>query len=169
MSSSRRPDPGNPDSEGRPQLKLVHGQVLPGDPGSHTVGIHTVELRLPAGTDMLAVVRTMTAAWAGLEGWGDEAVADLALAVDEACTALIGMAAAGASLVLVENSRDRELTIRLSTACDAPDDDPANFVLSGFSRRVLEALTDEVDTFVGDEEGVGPVFGIALTTRRPCA
>ncbi|MUL81086.1 anti-sigma factor [Mycobacterium sp. CBMA247] len=136
-----------------------------------TRGLRAVELRVPARTEALAVVRAMTGTLANYEELDGDIAADLALAVDEACTVLIGIAAEGATLVLVEDPRAHDVNVRVSAACDAPEGDPANVTLSGFSRRVLEALTDKVGTFsegTDFEEGDsdGPVFGISLTIRR---
>lgn len=117
------------------------------------------------------MVRTMTGCLADHEDLGSDAADDLALAVDEACTVLIGIAAPGASLVLVEDPRLHELNVRVSTDCDGVDSVPGRAVLGGFSRRVLEALTDRVETFVDDAdfERTGnpkPTLGISLTIRR---
>ncbi|WP_139335219.1 ATP-binding protein [Mycobacterium sp. GA-1841] len=121
--------------------------------------------------DALAVVRTMTDTLANYEGLDTETAAELALAVDEACTALIDMAAAGAVLTLTEEPNEDEVIVRLSTVCDAAVDDPVPPALGGFSRRVLEALVDRVDILAegidGSDNGCpGTVFGIALTVRR---
>lgn len=126
---------------------------------------------MPAHVDALAVVRTMTDTLANYEGLDTDTAAELALAVDEACTVLIDMAAAGAGLTLTEEPRDREVTVRLSTICDAAVDDPVPPTLGGFSRRVLHALVDGVETFTEDIDGndnrcAGTLFGIALTVRR---
>lgn len=120
------------------------------------------------------MVRALTSCLADYEELDRSTADDLALAVDEACTVLIGMASPGSVLVLVEVPRGRELTVRLSTTCDGVHNEPGSVILSGFSRRVLEALTERVDTF-GDEadpehDGAArPELGIALTVRRPWA
>lgn len=146
-------------------LTLLHGQRIPAPKDVHTRGDRAVELRVPARAEQLAVVRAITGSLAGYEDLDPEAATDLSLAVDEACTVLIDMAAAGATLVLVEDPRAHEVTVRVSTTCDAPEDDAARITLNGFSRRVLEALTDTLETFCEDRDA-GPGFGISLTTRR---
>ncbi|MED5812426.1 anti-sigma factor [Mycolicibacterium sp. 050232] len=113
----------------------------------------------------------MTACLAEYEELDSGTAGDLALAIDEACTVLIGIASAGAALVLVEDPRAQELVVRVSTDCDVVDNDPDSVVLNGFSRRVLEALTDKVNTFVDDtgfeqEDGHRPTLGISMTIRR---
>lgn len=113
----------------------------------------------------------MTGSLASYEDLDGDTATDLALAVDEACTVLIGMAEAGADLVLVEESQPRGLNIRVSAVCDEVHVNPGSVFLSGFSRRVLEALTDRVATFVEDADyastgSAQPVLGISLTVRR---
>lgn len=129
---------------------------------------------MPARTEALALLRAVTSCLANYEELDDSTAADLALAVDEACTVLIGMASPDATLVLVEDPRARELCLRVSTICDSVDNDPDVIVLNGFSRRVLEALAEKVETFVDDSDfgrdGTSlPAFGIALTVRRTWA
>lgn len=126
---------------------------------------------MPARTEALALLRAVTICLANYEELDDSSAADLALAVDEACTVLIDMASPGATLLLVEDPRARELCLRVSTICDSVDSDPDAIVLNGFSRRVLEALAEKVETFADDgvfgRNGTSrPAFGIALTVRR---
>lgn len=90
-------------------------------------------------------------------------VADLRLAVDEACTTLIRSAVPDATLVLRVDPGPDAVVISTSTVCIGD-----NVVEPGsFSWHVLSSLTDEVNTFTdgsGPEEG--QVFGITMTTRR---
>ncbi|WP_441962117.1 anti-sigma factor [Mycolicibacterium houstonense] len=117
----------------------------------------------------------MTETLASYEELDRETAADLALAVDEACTVLIGIAADGAPLVLVEDPYAHQVNVRVSTICAGDETEGIEaddgFRLSGFSRRVLEALTDKVRTFAdhieSEDSGTGgPAFGISLTIRR---
>lgn len=113
----------------------------------------------------------MTGSLANYEELDGDTATDLALAVDEACTVLIAMAQPGSDLVLVEDPRARELNVRVSTICDGVHVDPGSVFLSGFSRRVLEALTEKVGSFVEDADFANtssnqPVLGISLTVRR---
>ncbi|OLT91119.1 hypothetical protein BKG60_23425 [Mycobacterium syngnathidarum] len=144
---------------------------MPGRGSGHTSGGRAVEFRVPARTEALAVVRAMTSCLADYEGLDGETAANLALAVDEACTVLIGMSAPGAALVVEEDPHAHELTVRISAVCDSVHGDPGTAVLSGFSRRVLQALTERVETFVDDTDFertavATPALGIALTVRR---
>lgn len=127
-------------------------------------GARSVELRVAAELENLAVLRTLVAAVATFEDLDFDAVADLRLAVDEACTRLIRSAVPNSELLLVIDPRDDAVVIDASTTCKSSD------VLTpgSFSWHVLSSLTDEVTTF---EDGQGgpdqtQVFGISMTTRR---
>lgn len=116
-----------------------------------------VELRVAANLESLAVLRTVVGAVGTFEDLDFDAVADLRLAVDEACTRLIHAAVPGAVLMVAIEPRDDAVVVQASTACDGSD------VVSpgSFSWHVLNSLTDDVQTFQNDD-----VFGICLTTKR---
>ncbi|MDF3337235.1 ATP-binding protein [Mycolicibacterium septicum] len=123
----------------------------------------SVEIRVAARLENLAVVRTLVAAIAAFEDLDFDVVADLRLAVDEACTALIRAAVPESSLHLAVDPGDETVVITASTTCTG-----AAVVEPGsFSWHVLSSLTDEVKTFTdGDGPDAGQVFGITLITRR---
>ena len=125
-------------------------------------GVAAVELRVAAKVENLAVLRTVVGAVGTFSDLDFDAVADLRLAVDEACTRLIRSATPDATLVVVVDPRDDVVVVEASTKCDTTD-----VVTEGsFSWHVLSSLTDDVQTFV-DSQGSGPgIFGITLTTRR---
>jgi serine/threonine-protein kinase RsbW len=123
-----------------------------------------VEFRVAATLDSLAVIRTLVTALTTLEDLDLDAVADLRLAVDEACTRLIRCAQPDSTLVVEVQPRVGELVITAYAPCVGAD------VLrpGTFSWHVISSLTDDVQTFhdgveVPDE---GRVFGIAMTARR---
>ncbi|BBZ05609.1 anti-sigma-F factor RsbW [Mycolicibacterium chitae] len=127
--------------------------------------VNAVEVRVTAQLESLAVLRTIIGAVSTFEDLDLDTVADLRLAVDEACTRLIRSAGPDASLVVVIDPRPNEVVVEVSTETTATDD----ILPSGsFSWHVLTSLTDDVRTFRdgADVEGAVPVFGIALTTRR---
>ena len=109
------------------------------------------------------MLRTLVAAVGTFEDLDFDAVADLRLAVDEACTRLIRSAVPDSTLLLVVDPRDDAVVIDASTTCKSPD----ILAPGSFSWHVLSSLTDEVHTF---QDGQGPeegrVFGISMTTRR---
>jgi serine/threonine-protein kinase RsbW len=131
---------------------------------SHARSPRSVEVKVSAQLENLAVVRTLIAAVATFEDLNLDSVADLRLAVDEACTRLIRSASPGAVLVLVIDPRTDDLVIDVSTTSSADD----ILTPGSFSWHVLTSLTDEVHTFHDGAEhgGVSPVFGISMTTRR---
>lgn len=123
-----------------------------------------VEFRVSAQLENLAVIRTLVSAVGTFEDLDFDAVADLRLAVDEACTRLIRSAAPEATLVVVVNPSDDQVVVEASAVCDQSD-----VVTPGsFSWHVLTSLTDEVTTFNDGHDlgGSNRLFGIALTTRR---
>ncbi|MET0996162.1 MAG: ATP-binding protein [Mycobacterium sp.] len=123
----------------------------------------SVELRVTAELENLAVLRTLVAAVGTFEDLDLDAVADLRLAVDEACTRLIKSAVEDSTLVLVVRPQDDAVVIEASTTCKTRD----ILAPGSFSWHVLSSLTDEVTTFQdgqGSEEG--RLFGISMTTRR---
>ena len=126
-------------------------------------GGRSVELRVAAELENLAVLRTLVAAVATFEDLDFDAVADLRLAVDEACTRLIRSAVPHSMLLLVINPRDDAVVIDASTTCKSPD----ILAPGSFSWHVLSSLTDEVSTFQnGQSSEDAQVFGISMTTRR---
>ncbi|MGE0217271.1 ATP-binding protein [Mycolicibacterium sp.] len=129
----------------------------------HGRSAQAVELRVAATLENLAVLRTLVAAIGTFEDLDFDAVADLRLAVDEACTRLIRSAVPDSTLLLVVDPRPDALVVQASTTCDSPD----ILAPGSFSWHVLTSLTDEVTTF-SDGQGTGDsqVFGISMTTRR---
>ena len=124
-------------------------------------GERAVEIRVGARLENLAVMRTVVGAVSTFEDLDVDAVADLRLAVDEACTALIRAAVPGSDVCLLIDPRADTVVIRVSVPCtDAP-------VIGDFSWHVLRSLTDEVSTFTdGDGPDAGRVVGITMTARR---
>ena len=154
--------------------------TLGGKVGAITVGDHmtdgasrrggekmspaAVELRVAARLENLAVLRTVVGAVGTFSDLDFDAVADLRLAVDEACTRLIRSAAADATLLVIVDPREDVVVVEASTTCDTYD-----VVTEGsFSWHVLSSLTDDLQTFHNghDPSPDGLVFGITLTTRR---
>jgi len=122
----------------------------------------SVELRVAATLENLAVLRTLVAAIGTFEDLDFDAVADLRLAVDEACTRLIRSAVPESTPLLVVDPQPDALVVHASTTCDSPD----ILAPGSFSWHVLSSLTDEVTTFSDGHEPGGQVFGISMTTRR---
>ena len=126
-----------------------------------------VELRVAAKLENLAVLRTVVGAVGTFSDLDFDAVADLRLAVDEACTRLIRSATPDATLVVIVDPREDMVVVQASADCHTAD-----VVTEGsFSWHVLSSLTDDLRTFHNGRRGpdgstAGGVFGITLTTRR---
>ena len=146
---------------GEPGGKMTHGESCLEGP----LGTAAVELRVAAELGNLAVLRTLVGAVGTFSDLDFDAVADLRLAVDEACTRLIRSAIPGATLVVVVDPREDVVVVEASTECGTDD-----VVTPGsFSWHVLSSLTHDLQTF-GDGHATGGtdgrIFGITLTTRR---
>lgn len=133
--------------------------------GANSRGSSAVELRVAARLENLAVLRTVIGAVGTFEDLDLDTVADLRLAVDEACTRLIRGAEPDADLVLVIDPGPTEVVVTVSTT--AVDGD-AILPPDSFSWHVLTSLADDVHTFRDgtERDGAAATFGISLTTRR---
>jgi serine/threonine-protein kinase RsbW len=122
-----------------------------------------VEFRVAARLENLALLRTLVAAVGTFEDLDSDTVADLRLAVDEACTRLIRSAVPNATLVVVVQSELDEVVIDASTSCTTTDImEPGSF-----SWHVLSSLTDDIKTYQdGQGSGDGQIVGISMSTRR---
>ncbi|WP_396884717.1 ATP-binding protein [Mycolicibacterium sp. CBMA 226] len=131
-------------------------------------GARSVELIVAAAPENLAVLRTLVAAVAAFEDFDLDAVADIRLAVDEACTGVIRAAIPGSSLRVVVDASNDAVVIRASAPCTVVDGVDTTVVKrDSFSWHVLSSLTDEVTTFTDGQVIDGTqVLGVSLTSRR---
>ena len=128
------------------------------------MGDRSVEFKAVARLDNLAVLRTLVGAVAVFEDLDMDAVADLQLAVDEACTRLIRSAVPDAMLVVRVNPSVDTVTVDVSTTCLRPEE---VIEQGSFSWHLLNSLTDDVRMFSdGQGPDTGRVFGISMTARR---
>lgn len=124
-------------------------------------GSGPVEIRVAGEPTSLGVLRTVVSAHASAAGFDPDSVADLKLAIDEACTALIvRMEPPGSPLAVVIDRQADELFIDVSTA-GALADDP----LEGFTGHVLNILVDDVKAYQVAAEGVSPISGLSMVFR----
>ena len=103
-----------------------------------------VDIRVPAGPSHLASIRIVTSALAELAAFDPDTVADLTLAVDEACSILIGRARPGAWLRCHFEVTRRVLHFHAEVSASLswlPK-------LSSLDWRVVGSLTDAVSTGV---------------------
>lgn len=138
------------------------------DPGAGNRGPAAVELRVAARLENLALLRTLVGAVGTFADLDLDSVADLRLAVDEACTLLIRSAFPGTALLVVVDPRDDDVVVEVAAVCETDD------VVSpgSLSWMVMSSLTDAVQVFHdgvhpdGNGNPAGRLFGITLTTRR---
>lgn len=100
-----------------------------------------VELRIRATPDQLSVLRALAAAIAIHEDFDLDSIADIKLAMDEACTYLIVRATPEAVLVCRLQYLNNSLRVAVSTTTTACEDTRS----SAFGWHVLNALTDTID------------------------
>lgn len=125
----------------------------------------SVELRVAARVDNIAVVRTLVGVVGALEDFDVDSVADLRLAVDEACTQLVHAASDGATLVMVVDPGADVVRIDLCVPCRG---DREVMTPGSFGWYVLTSLVDGVNTYRdGEQPGVGgQTVGVVLTKHR---
>ncbi len=103
-----------------------------------------VELRIPADSAYLAVLRTATAGLAARLDFTLDDIEDLRIAVDEACAMVLPQARPHSDLTCSFDLSPTRLTVAVTAQCDAPR--PPN--RDGFAWTVLAALTNEVSAEV---------------------
>jgi len=107
-----------------------------------------VELRIPADSAYLAVLRTATAGLAARLDFTLDDIEDLRIAVDEACAMVLPQARENSDLTCTFDLAASKLTVAVTAECDAPR--PPN--RDGFAWTVLAALTNEVAATVDGDK-----------------
>src|SRR5205085_3626529 len=110
----------------------------------------TVELRLPADSAYLSVLRTATAGLAARLDFTLDEIEDLRIAVDEACAMLLAQADPGSNLECDFSLSQNTMTIAVS-AQSRVGHPPAK---DTFAWTVLSALAGSVDSSVGPDDKV---------------
>jgi serine/threonine-protein kinase RsbW len=125
---------------------------------------HSVEVRVAAEATQLSVMRAVIGDLAMRADFDIDSIADLRLAVDEACSSLIRLAAPSAVLVC----RFHAVPDGLAVEAEVVSGDATGPRTDSFSWRVLSALTDSVTTSVESTgtPGDGHVVRIDLTKGR---
>jgi serine/threonine-protein kinase RsbW len=119
-----------------------------------------VELRIPADSAFLAVLRTATAGLAARLDFTLDDIEDLRIAVDEACAMVLPQAREGTDLTCAFELDDRSLTVSVSALCDHPRQPSRD----GFAWTVLAALTSSVRA---DVDGDRLTVTLARETSEP--
>jgi serine/threonine-protein kinase RsbW len=99
-----------------------------------------VELRIPADSAYLAVLRTATAGLAARLDFTLDDIEDLRIAVDEACAMVLPQARADSDLTCSFQLAPTRLTVAVMAECENPRSPDRD----GFAWTVLSALTSEV-------------------------
>lgn len=123
---------------------------------------HQVELRVDADAPWLASVRLLAGDLATRADFDLDTVADLKLAVDEACAELIRSALPGSVLTCTFSIRGDVLTVTAVVPAAAW----ARIDEQGFGWRVLTTLADDVEVLRSDAAAPWPTLGLRLQTRR---
>jgi serine/threonine-protein kinase RsbW len=122
----------------------------------------TVLVQVKASASELPPLRVVAADLAARAEFDLDTVADLRLAVDEAASELVAVAAPEALLTCIFSLDDRQMEVAASVpACSG-----ATLRQDSFGWRVLTTLVDEVHAS-GDPDADPPILGISLCKRRP--
>ncbi len=120
-----------------------------------------IELRIGARLEQLPIIRSLAATVAIRADFDLDSIADLKLAVDEACSTLITRAIPGSALTCRFSVRGNEIRF-LGMAMSANTAEPRR---DSFGWRVLTTLTDEANSWV-DRNDTGHLVHIELTKRK---
>ena len=119
-----------------------------------------VELRIPADSAYLAVLRTATAGLAARLDFTLDDIEDLRIAVDEACAMVLPQARENSDLTCTFDLDASKLTVAVTAECDSPR--PPN--RDAIAWTVLAALTNEV---AADVDGDKLTVTLARVTSDP--
>ncbi len=103
-----------------------------------------VELRIPADSAYLSVLRTVTAGLAARLDFTLDDIEDLRIAVDEATAMVLPQTVANSDLSCSFFLSEARLGVAVKATCDAPRPPSQN----GFAWTVLAALTSSLDATV---------------------
>jgi serine/threonine-protein kinase RsbW len=124
-------------------------------------GAAIVEIRISARPALIPTVRAVASDLAGRADFDLDAISDLRMAVDEACTTLVGLTAVDGMLSCKFVLNHEQIEVTVSTPTPAPG---AEVRTDSFGWRVLQTLADEVTAAQGFD-GVPDAIAIRLTKR----
>lgn len=136
------------------------GTGTPGDAGR--TDRRRVMVQVGAQAAELPPLRVVAADLAARADFDLDAVADLRLAVDEAASELVAIAAPETVLTCTFHLDSQQMEVIASV----PAQPGETLRPDSFGWRVLTTLVDEVQV-IGDPRAESPVVGIALCKRRP--
>lgn len=120
-----------------------------------------IELRIGARLEQLPIIRSLAATVAIRADFDLDSIADLKLAVDEACSTLITRAISGSALTCRFVLRDNEIRF-VGWTTSAVGTEPKR---DSFGWRVLTTLTDQADSWV-DRNEAGYEVHIEIIKRK---
>lgn len=128
---------------------------------SSVCGVSTpdVELRLPAQSPFVAVIRMTTAGLAARADFTLDDIEDLRMAVGEACALLLDGAAPGADMTVSFDLRESQIHLRVGVA--GPTE--ASIDQDSFAWQVLSALVDDLTQASGPE---GSAISFTATSTK---
>jgi serine/threonine-protein kinase RsbW len=120
-----------------------------------------VELRISARPTLIPTVRTVASDLAGRADFDLDAISDLRMAVDEACTTLVRLTTEDDTLTCVFTVNADSIGVAVSTR---PGWLGARVSTESFGWRVLQTLADQVEAR-GSNDGEPDSIGIAMVKR----
>jgi serine/threonine-protein kinase RsbW len=121
-------------------------------------GAAVVEIRISARAALIPTVRAVASDLAGRADFDLDAISDLRMAVDEACTTLVGMAVEDGMLSCAFQLTPERIEVTVSIGSPAPG---AQVRTDSFGWRVLQTLADEVSA-VHEPDGVPGTLAVKL-------
>lgn len=123
-------------------------------------GEATVEVRTPASAALIPTIRAVASDLAARADFDLDAIADLRMAVDEACATLVDIAAPSAQLRCTFLVQAERIEVYAQVQAGRLD---AAISTDTFGWRVLQTLADKVSVqHTPDPAGNGPTVGIRL-------
>lgn len=122
-------------------------------------GASVVEIRISARPALIPTVRVVASDLAGRADFDLDAISDLRMAVDEACTTLVSLSADDGELSAKFVLKPDRIEVMVMTATPASG---AAVRTDSFGWRVLQTLADEVSTLHG-LDGAPDALAIRLT------
>jgi serine/threonine-protein kinase RsbW len=125
-------------------------------------GTDVFELRLPASLTHLPIVRSLAVNLGMRADFDLDAISDIELAVDEACSSLIVHAAPESDLACRFAVAEHEIAFRARVSSE----EAAPPSTGTFGWRILQTLTDTASTWAEPGDGSTTALHIALAKHR---
>jgi anti-sigma regulatory factor (Ser/Thr protein kinase) len=139
-------------------------------PSDDLTDVLRLELTLPARPAYVATARAFVAAAARHFGAEEEAVADLKVAVSEACSGAVRVSDSGITFHIAVDAEPHQLTVEIVTPTEPPLDEPASPVDLDLAPRefeeairatLIDALFPEA-SFERRDGGLAVSFAVSL-------